>query len=42
VMWCKDIVKMTRIEGQRYGANGGQDSKFKIDWLLNLKVNEVN
>jgi len=34
-MAFKDAVKMTSIEGQRCGVNGGQDKPFKIDSLLN-------
>jgi len=37
-MAYKDGVKMTCIEGQRCGVNGGQDySQFKTDSLLNWK-----
>jgi len=34
---CKDVVKMTSIEGQRCGVNGGQEYQFIIDSLLNWK-----
>jgi len=36
-MECKDVVKMTSIEGLRCGVNGFKSSQYKIDSLLNWK-----